>query len=125
MNFIPVVGPLISGLFGGLWSAFSPLLAGGQQQSDPIQTLAYEMEKFVNQRITALENQMNANLKDKFRDVITKSIRGKNNRDGLVLQQKATEQVPLFLLLSSVPVDREIIISNEKFHFQIHLRQVR
>ncbi|XP_037025098.1 uncharacterized protein LOC119066637 [Bradysia coprophila] len=81
LNFIPVVGPLISGIFGGLWSAFSPLMEGGQQNADPVQALQYEMEVYINKSIQASESRMNDNMKGKFREVIAKSIYGKNNRD--------------------------------------------
>lgn len=70
LNFIPVVGPLISGIFGGLWSAFSPLMEGGRQNADPVQALQYEMEVYINKSIQASESRMNDNMKGKFREVI-------------------------------------------------------
>lgn len=81
LNFIPVVGPLISGIFGSLWTAFSPLMESPDQQQDPIQVLQWKMEDYINKSITASESRMNENLKAKFRQVIAKSIFAKNLRD--------------------------------------------
>lgn len=81
LNFIPVVGPLISGIFASLWTAFSPLMEGGQTSQDPIQALQMQMEDYINKSITASENRINESIKTKFREVIAKSIYGKNNRD--------------------------------------------
>ncbi|KAJ6643996.1 hypothetical protein Bhyg_08961 [Pseudolycoriella hygida] len=81
LNFIPVVGPLISGIFSSLWTAFSPFLESPNLQQDPIQALQMVMEDYINKSISASEDRMNANLKEKFREVITKTIYAKNNRD--------------------------------------------
>lgn len=81
LSFIPVVGPLISGIFGSLWSAFSPLMKSEDVNPDPIQSLQLRMEEYINTSINASEGRMNENLKAKFREVIAKSIYGKNRRD--------------------------------------------
>lgn len=81
LAFIPVVGPLISGIFGSLWTAFSPLMESGSQNQDPIQVLQIQMEDYINKSITASEGRLNTNLKAKFREVIAKSIYAKNIRD--------------------------------------------
>lgn len=81
LNFIPAVGPIISGIFGGLWSAFSPLMMSKREEVDPIQVLQREMMEYINKSITLSEMRMNQTLKGKFREVIAKSIYGKNNRD--------------------------------------------
>lgn len=79
LNFIPVVGPLISGIFGGLWTAFSPLMES--EKEDPIQKLQSRMEEYIDKRIIESENRLNENMKSKFREVIAKSIHAKNLRD--------------------------------------------
>lgn len=79
LNFIPVVGPLISGIFGSLWTAFSPLMESERQ--DPVQALQWKMEEYINKSLIVVENRMDEKLKGKFREVITKSIYAKNTRN--------------------------------------------
>lgn len=81
LNFIPVVGPIISGIFGSVWTAFSPLMESKNQNQDPIQALQFQMDDYINKSITAAEYRMNENVKGKFREVIAKSIYAKNTRD--------------------------------------------
>lgn len=94
LNFIPVVGPLISGIFGSLWTAFSPLMESEKQ--DPVQALQWKMEDYINKSITALEQRVDGKTKDKFREVVAKAIYGKNNRD------RYTSSILTFTLSSSI-----------------------
>ncbi|XP_037025102.1 uncharacterized protein LOC119066639 [Bradysia coprophila] len=81
LNFIPVAGPIISGIFGGLWTALSPLMETDRQQKDPIQALQDEMVEYVNKRIKDAENRMNETMKGRFREIFAKSIYAKKTRD--------------------------------------------
>lgn len=71
LNFIPVVGPIISGIFGSVWTAFSPLMESKNQNQDPIQALQFQMDDYINKSITAAEYRMNENVKGKFREVMS------------------------------------------------------
>jgi len=94
MNFIPVVGPLISGIFGSLWTAFSPLMES--KKEDPVQKLQRKMKDYIDQRIKDSEKRMSSTLKERFREVISKSITAKNNRDGYICD-KYTEASRVFV----------------------------
>lgn len=81
LAFIPVVGPLISGIFSSLWTALSPLMISDPTNQDPIEVLQLNMLDYVNKSITASEARMDEKMKARFREVVAKTIHAKNLRD--------------------------------------------
>lgn len=94
LNFIPVVGPLISGIFGSLWTAFSPLME--TKREDPVQKLQRTMTTYIDHRLDETERRLSGDMVARFREIISKSIRAKNNRDGYICD-KYTEASRVFV----------------------------